>query len=118
MRKGGAKVKQKKQGSRQMRGFLLTAVAFLAMVLLLVFALSQVDSKSDSEQTKSLEDAVLRATLTCYAVEGRYPSSADYLTEYYGIVYNKDKYMIVLDAFAQNLLPDIRVLVKGGDVGI
>lgn len=97
----------------QARGIVLTVAVFLVMILAVVFALNQLGQQSGSEQTKSLEDAVLRATLTCYAVEGRYPMSIEYLVKHYGIVYNDEKYMISLDSFAQNLLPSIQVLVIG-----
>lgn len=100
-------------GSRW-RGILLTALAFLAMVLALVYALSQVDNRKEAEQAKVLKDAVLRATLTCYAIEGRYPSSIGYLEKNYGIVYNDEKYIVSLDSFASNLLPSIYVLTQGG----
>lgn len=96
------------------RGLLVTAAAFLGMILVLVFALSQVHERSGDEQTKILQDAVLRATLTCYAVEGRYPQSIGYLKTHYGIVYDEDKYIVTLDAFASNLLPTINVMSQGG----
>lgn len=107
-------MKKVESGNVHFRGILITAVAFIAMVLVLVFALSQVDKTSDGEQTRSLENAVLRATLTCYAVEGRYPTNVQYLQDNYGIVYNDDKYIVTIDAFASNLLPDIHVMSKGG----
>lgn len=107
-------MKRVESGNTHLRGILITALAFFAMVLVLVFALSQVDDRSQSEQTKALEDAVLRATLTCYALEGRYPPGVKYLQEHYGIVYNEDKYIVNMDAFASNLLPDIFVLYQGG----
>ncbi len=106
----------KKAESRHafLRGILITAAAFIAMVLVLVFSLSQVDERNQSEQVKALEDAVMRATLTCYAVEGRYPTSVNYLKENYGIVYNDNQFIVTLDSFASNLLPDIQVLIQGG----
>jgi len=84
------------------------------MVIALVSALTQVDQQSEQEQVKILTDAVFRATLTCYAIEGRYPPSAEYLKTHYGIVYNEDQYIVTLDSFASNVLPTIYVLVRGG----
>ena len=104
----------RKIGNAQARGIILTVAAFLVMVVVLVFALTRVDERSQQEQTKTLEDALLRATLTCYAVEGRYPDGVEYLQNNYGIVYDEEKYIVVMDAFAMNILPDIRVLIKGG----
>ena len=106
-------MKGKESRHVQMRGIIITALAFAVMVLVLVFALSQVDERSEQQQAKALENAIMRATLTCYAVEGRYPATVRYLKENYGVVYNEDKYIVVIDSFG-NMLPDIRVLTVGG----
>ena len=107
MRKGGS------EGSRW-RGILLTALAFLAMILVLVFGLQEVGDRNGDEQTRILESAVRRATLTCYAVEGRYPPGVEYLKSHYGIMYDDDKYIVTLSSFASNVMPDIFVLTQGG----
>lgn len=61
------------------------------------------------------ENAVKRAVLTCYALEGAYPENYDYLEENYGISVNTDRYIIHYEIFASNIMPDISVLVRGGD---
>ena len=58
-------------------------------------------------------DAVRRAALTCYAVEGVYPQSLEELERGYGLAYNKDAYIVSYDAFASNIMPNIQVLRKG-----
>ena len=58
-------------------------------------------------------DAVRRAALTCYAVEGAYPQSLEELERGYGLAYNKDAYIVSYDAFASNIMPNIQVLRKG-----
>ena len=60
-------------------------------------------------------DAVRRAALTCYAVEGAYPQSLEALKHGYGLAYNEDAYIVVYDAFASNVMPDIQVLRKGAE---
>ena len=95
------------------RGVLITLLLYVAMFALLSFALSTVDTRSKSAETEALKAAVLRATLTCYAVEGRYPANAAYLSDYYGLVYDAQRYIISFSAFADNLLPDISVLIRG-----
>ena len=96
------------------RGIVVTAFAFLAMILVLVFGLQEVGERNDGEQTRILESAVRRATLTCYAIEGRYPPGVEYLKQHYGIMYDGDKYIVSLDSFADNVMPDIFVLTQGG----
>ena len=56
-----------------------------------------------------------RAALTCYAVEGAYPQSLEALKHGYGLAYNEDAYIVVYDAFASNVMPDIQVLRKGAE---
>ncbi len=54
--------------------------------------------------------AVTRAAVQCYATEGRYPASIDYLVERYGLSVDRARYIVHYDRFAENLMPDIRVL--------
>jgi len=95
------------------KGVLITLLLFLIMFALLFSALSAVDTQNQAAQTEALKSAVLRATLTCYAVEGRYPTDAAYLRAYYGLVYDQQRFIVSLSAFADNLLPDISVLTQG-----
>ncbi len=67
-----------------------------------------------SRQTvRSIREAVSRSAAQCYAVEGAYPSSLEYLEKNYGLVLNHDRYYIVYEAFSSNLPPTVEVLEKG-----
>ncbi|NLI21633.1 MAG: hypothetical protein GX418_08815 [Clostridiales bacterium] len=96
-----------------LRGLALTLAAFAAILLLLLAGVGQIDARSADEQAVSLRETVLRAVMTCYAVEGRYPADAAYLCEHYGLTYDRQRFAVVLDAFAENILPDISVLSVG-----
>ena len=89
---------------------LLAIVAVLAAAMLLV---NRIDTAQDSAETDIVRDAVKNAELTCYAVEGAYPDSVDYLREHYRLAYDEDRYMITYDAFASNMIPDIWVTERG-----
>lgn len=95
------------------RGVLITIMAFAAILTLLIIGLSQINARSETQQAASLKEAVLRAAVTCYAVEGRYPTDVEYLQANYGLTYNHDNFIVSIHAFADNLLPDIAVLAKG-----
>ena len=64
------------------------------------------------EQRALLEDAITRALVTCYAVEGRYPSSLSYLEENYGVQVNHSRFIVSYEAYASNQLPAVAVLEK------
>lgn len=96
------------------RGALITALVFALVAGTLWIGVAQVDQRDEREQAQTLKAAVRRATMLCYAVEGRYPTGADELCERYGLSYDRDKFIIAFDSFASNLLPSIRVLKVGG----
>lgn len=95
------------------KGIVVTLVTFLVMLAVLYAGLTMVNTNSDAELISSLKQSVLRATLTCYAVEGRYPPDAEYLQTYYGLTYDHSRYIVSMQAFADNLLPAINVLKVG-----
>ena len=86
---------------------------FVAVVLVFCLAVEKLTGASDEAELRLVRDAVKNAALTCYAVEGAYPEELDYLREHYGLGYNEARYMIYYDAFASNVLPDIRVVERG-----
>jgi hypothetical protein len=97
----------------------LWGLAILAAVLLLWLILGPLSkqlSKDVTEQSgQAVRDAVLRGAVQCYAVEGAYPSSLSYLEDHYGLVINHEKYIVSYNAYASNLAPDVRVLVRGDE---
>ena len=92
------------------------AALFFAVVLgfiLFLTGLSNLESGRRSEGKQQLEEAVRRAAVACYAAEGIYPPDLAYLEEHYGIQVDRERYTVVYEAFASNLMPDITVLENG-----
>lgn len=89
--------------------FALVPIALLLAVLLL----NGISVRQSNAETEQVREAVKNAALACYAVEGAYPEELSYLQENYGLLYDSERYIIQYDAFAENLLPDIRVLERG-----
>ena len=84
----------------------------LLMILLLVgvwLLVTRVGRSSGEAQTEFVTEAVHNAALTCYAVEGAYPTSLEYLRANYGLAYDQSRYMVRYDSFGSNLMPDISV---------
>lgn len=90
-------------------------IGILLLVLVIFFTCVAVDFLSNRESSTELslvKDAVRNAAVTCYAVEGSYPASLSYLQAHYGLQYDANRYLVVYDAFASNLMPDIQVLER------
>jgi hypothetical protein len=91
----------------------VTIAVFLLALALLFFLSGVVEDKSIESGRTRLETALHRAIVTCFAVEGRYPPSLQYITENYGVSYDDDRYVVFYDAFAANVLPTVSVSVRG-----
>ena len=88
----------------------------IAIVLLMALLLggawlliTRLGNKSGAAQTEFVTEAVHNAALTCYAVEGAYPTNLEYLRTHYGLAYDQSRYLVRYDSFGSNLMPDISV---------
>lgn len=84
----------------------------VAVVLCFLSGLSGLSEGHAGRGRQQLEDALQRAAVTCYAAEGFYPPSVDYLTAHYGVQIDHSRYAVSYVVFAENLMPDITVLEK------
>ncbi len=87
--------------------------AIAGVLVLCVLLLGRIERANGRAETETVREAVKNAALTCYAVEGAYPDSLEYLKENYHLSYNEDRYFITYDAFASNRIPDINVTERG-----
>ena len=88
---------------------------FVALIVGFIFLINNITSKSGSREKEIVTEAVKNAALTCYAVEGMYPDSLDYLRENYNLSYNEDKYVVDYETFASNVIPHIKVVERGSN---
>ncbi len=91
----------------------LKLLALAAVLVLAVLLVNRIDTAQTRAESDIVRDAVKTAALTCYAVEGAYPDTVEYLREHYQLAYDEDRYLITYEAFASNLIPDIYVTERG-----
>lgn len=91
---------------------LIAVLMAAAVALILFFALRNLSESEQSEGREILETAVRRSAMSCYAAEGVYPPDVDYLKEHYGLIIDENRYIVMYEAFAENLMPYITVLEK------
>lgn len=92
--------------------FLLPVGAFILLFVLFIQGINTVNDATLSKQKESLENALSRSISQCYAVEGVYPPSLDYIVNHYGLLYNEDLFLIDYEYYGSNLLPEVTVLRK------
>ena len=66
--------------------YLLPILAFVILFVLFLRGIGSVGESTLSKQQESLETALERSISQCYAVEGCYPPSLEYLEQHYGLL--------------------------------
>ena len=102
-------MKQKKQKTSLWK-YLSSLLILGGCLYLLLTGTKDIAAQTDTEQLKILTQAIQRASIQCYAIEGQYPPSVEYLEEHYGIQVDEARYTVAYDVFASNMMPDITVL--------
>jgi len=91
--------------------YIIPILFTLGMIVLVLYGLSITGKSSQSEGTHILEESLWRAVITCYAIEGSYPSDLTHLEENYGIYIDRNRYLVRYSIFASNIKPDIEVIL-------
>lgn len=92
-----------------MAGILLPVAAVL-VVLAFLTGISNLTQGRAQEDQVQLEEVLRRSAVACYAAEGIYPPDLAYLEEHYGVQIDKERYTVIYEVFASNLMPDITIL--------
>ena len=93
-----------------LRGAIVPVLFTAVVMLMVIFGQRQTEQSSRAEGLRILEDSVRRSVVMCYAVEGRYPDTIEYIEKNYGVHIDRSKYAVHYSIFASNLFPDITVL--------
>ncbi len=91
----------------------VASVIFVAFVGWFILAVNSASGAGKSGRLESVKRSVENAVTLCYSIEGAYPESLEYLSENYGVNYDKDLYIIHYDCFAANVRPSVTVAEKG-----
>jgi hypothetical protein len=90
------------------------AVTIFAVFACAVWSLQSGMQYVKQQQVEVTESAVRKALVTCYAIEGVYPSDLSYLEEHYGVQIDHSRLAVEYQAIAPNVLPSVTVVPKGG----
>ena len=101
------RIERRRRERSQVRGYLLSAAALLLLVGVFAVGALSFAGKAGQKGEESLRRAVTRASVQCYAIEGRYPPSVEYLEENYGVRIDRDRYNVFYNGFASNVMPEI-----------
>lgn len=92
--------------------YAVPCVLFSAMIAWFVISVNNAASSKEDRELSALINTVENSITMCYAIEGVYPESVEYLSTNYGLIYDKSKYIIHYDIFASNIRPTVTVLER------
>lgn len=95
-----------------MKKSVFSLAVFLCVIGIFIYATTELSGRANAEGVLTLEKAIKKSSVQCYAIEGRYPSSVEYLVKNYGLQINEKKYVVFYEGFASNIMPDITVSLR------
>ena len=95
------------------RFFKVASVLIFALIVVFFLMAVEYSGRSTIEkQQESLENAISRDIVQCYAIEGMYPPSLEYMEQHYGLTYDKKTFFVDYQPIAANLYPDYTVILR------
>lgn len=91
---------------------LVTVLLGLAAVLILFFGALRLERLNTEQNRELTYQAIKKATVQCYANEGRYPADLRYLEEKYDVKIDHSEFNILYDAIGPNIMPNINVYIN------
>ena len=94
---------------RRRRRRIIATVVVVLVAIVLAFAVRWSQSIAREQATASVRDAIVAAAVQCCAIEGSYPSSLSHLEDAYGLVINRNDYVVTYDWLGDNVPPSVVV---------
>ncbi len=79
--------------------------ALAAAVFCLYKAAGRMGSNQEAESLKQLDTSIRKAMMTCYATEGVYPPTIQYLKDNYGVQVDETRFVVFYEVFWENMMP-------------
>jgi hypothetical protein len=88
---------------------------FCGVIAYMAFQFVDINGAQREEQLFIQQRAIERAAVMCYALEGSFPPNVVYLEDNYGLIIDRNKFIVRYTAYGSNIKPDIRVFHAFGD---
>lgn len=106
------KLRKENKSASAVRTLITALIILIAVFLIVITAISSVQSSRKAENAEIIETGVRRAAMECYANEGFFPESIDYLIKNYHLYTDNDHCIIHYSAISSNIMPEIKVIPK------
>lgn len=93
-----------------------TIILWIGIVCIFAFTficyIQQSDTTWRKEEQQQIVNAVRKAAVQCYALEGKYPKDMEYLVDKYHLTIETNDYKVYYTNNGDNIMPDIDVIRK------
>jgi hypothetical protein len=90
----------------------ITVISSGVLLVVVVLAVSRFGGRSSDLSAASVERAIHSSVVQCYALEGSYPPSLEYLEKNYGLLLDRTRYAFLYEVPGANLAPIVGVTVR------
>ena len=96
-----------------LKSHLFAIALFVVIAVMMVIGFQETAAKRREQAIQSANDSILRAVVTCYAIEGCYPDCYEYIKENYNVYINENKLSVQYSVLGSNIMPNFRIIEKG-----
>lgn len=90
-------------------GIALSVIALL-LIIIIIIQINNMGELYKERELKEVESIIKEAVITCYSIDGVYPATYESLVSKTNLSIDTDKYTILYDIFASNIMPNIGVI--------
>ncbi len=105
-------VRTQRQIKERRRNIVVALIVVCVLCVVCFFGIQALAEQMEEQRATAVRNSIVETALQCYAVEGAYPSSLSYLEDHYGLVVNRNDYVISYEAFASNVAPTVVVIPR------
>jgi len=88
---------------------MMLAIMFAIILIFSLKGMTNFWNHANPDRTGIVQQAIQKAAVQCYALEGSYPPDIQYMVDYYGLQFNDLQYACRYEIFASNIMPEIEV---------
>ena len=99
---------------RKLNSTHLNIILFAIILLVFMFAIRFTAGNTMERQEEALNRAMERDIVQCYAENGYYPPSLDYIKEHYGLLYDEKSFFVDYTPIGGNMYPGYKVVRRDG----
>ena len=103
--------------SRKSIIFILSVALSFAVLAAVSAGAGRMQRQHLEEQRESLEKGIERCITSCYALEGCFPPTLEYMEEHYGLHYDESVFFVDYRPVAANIRPEYFIIALEGESG-